>query len=103
MEAELAAALFHELRAFLVDLARREPEKIRGPTTVGVITPYREQRSLLRRTFQTMVGKTAAAEVGRPLAWCEANKDSHNLPHIYQLLVASVPDVDLLCFISGHD
>ena len=47
----------------MVDLAKREPGRARKPTSVGVITPYREQRALLRRTFQAVVGKAAAAEV----------------------------------------
>uniref|UniRef100_A0A1D1ZR49 AAA+ ATPase domain-containing protein n=1 Tax=Auxenochlorella protothecoides TaxID=3075 RepID=A0A1D1ZR49_AUXPR len=63
IEAELAAALFHELRAFLITTAKENPGEIRGPTSVGVITPYREQRALLRKVFQDVVGKVAAAEV----------------------------------------
>ena len=30
---------------------------------VGVITPYREQRALLRRTFEEVCGKGPASEV----------------------------------------
>ncbi|GAB4815852.1 hypothetical protein N2152v2_002898 [Parachlorella kessleri] len=62
-EAELAACLFYELRSFLVSLAQQDPSKVPRPVTVGVITPYREQRKLLHDTFVRICGKQAAAEV----------------------------------------
>ena len=39
-----------------------------GGSAVGVITPYREQRALLRRTFEEVCGREAAAEV-RAAGW----------------------------------
>ena len=62
-EAELAACLFYELRSFLISLAHQDPSKVPKPVTVGVITPYREQRKLLHETFVRICGKQAAAEV----------------------------------------
>ena len=32
--------------------------------SVGVITPYKQQAAVLRRTFRQLVGDDAAAEVG---------------------------------------
>ncbi|KAL4419979.1 hypothetical protein ABPG75_007077 [Micractinium tetrahymenae] len=62
-EAVLAACLFAELRQFLIDLVKTQPGAVTGPTTVGVITPYREQRKLLRATFEEVCGKGPASEV----------------------------------------
>ncbi|PSC75196.1 Helicase sen1 [Micractinium conductrix] len=62
-EALLAACLFAELRQFLIDLVARQPGALTGPTTVGVITPYKEQRNLLRKVFEDVCGKGPASEV----------------------------------------
>ena len=58
-EADLAAALFQELRTFLL-AGKAPPAKT---YTVGVITPYKQQAAVLRRTFRELVGDEAAAEV----------------------------------------
>ncbi|EFN53619.1 expressed protein [Chlorella variabilis] len=77
-EALLAACLFAELRSFLIERAQQQPGSITGPTSdshpaamlplpevsaVGVITPYREQRKLLREMFEEVCGKGPASEV----------------------------------------
>jgi hypothetical protein len=76
-EAELAACLFFELRSFLIKLTQQDAAKLPRPVSVGVITPYREQRKLLRDTFVRVCGKQAAAEVlrlrARALQPVEAN------------------------------
>ncbi len=59
-EADLAAALFQELRLFL--LAGKAP--VNRTYSVGVITPYKQQAAVLRRTFRELAGDEAAAEVG---------------------------------------
>jgi hypothetical protein len=59
-EADLAAALFQELRTFM--LSDKASDKA---YTVGVITPYKQQAAVLRRTFRQLVGEAAAAEVRR--------------------------------------
>ncbi|KAK9824183.1 hypothetical protein WJX72_008399 [[Myrmecia] bisecta] len=58
-EADLAAALFWELRQCLVEAAKQGPMQ---RVAVGVVTPYREQVKCMRDTFKRVVGG-AAAEV----------------------------------------
>ena len=60
-EADLAAALFQELRLFL--LSGKAPAD--KSYSVGVITPYKQQAAVLRRTFRELAGDEAAAEVRR--------------------------------------
>ena len=72
-EADLAAALFWELRSVMVAAARAAPPGAPAPArvAVGVITPYRQQALCLRDTFARMVGPEAAAEVGPPALLCK--------------------------------
>lgn len=67
-EADLAAALFWELRTVLVAAARKAGPGAPPPVrvAVGVITPYRQQARCLRDTFARAVGPEAAAEVCSP-------------------------------------
>jgi hypothetical protein len=62
LEADLAAALFQELRTVLV--AQAASGRVTPRVSVGVITPYRQQRRVLRETFERVVGVAAAREVG---------------------------------------
>ena len=66
-EAELAAALFVELRHVLCTAASKG--KSPGRIAVGVITFYRAQVLQLRETFQALAGDAAAAEVGTQVLW----------------------------------
>eukprot|EP00884_Botryococcus_braunii_P008434 jgi/Botrbrau1/17592/Bobra.0166s0033.2 len=60
-EAEMAACLFMELRSFLIEQTRKG---IKVQTTrVGVITFYKQQVEVLRRTFEQIAGPEVAAEV----------------------------------------
>lgn len=63
MEADLAASLYLELRTFLAEHAKgKAAEEPSRPMSVGVITPYKQQVSVLRNTFRKLLGD-AAAEV----------------------------------------
>lgn len=65
VEADLAASLFLELRTFLAEREKgKTPEQAARPMSVGVITPYKQQVSVLRNTFRKLLGDTAA-EVSR--------------------------------------
>lgn len=61
-EADLAAALFFELRAQLMRAYQEKREGLKR-TQVGVITPYRQQRSCLMDTFRALC-REHASEVG---------------------------------------
>lgn len=54
-EADLAAALFFELRNVLLEAHRQKKEGLKA-TRVGVITPYRQQRQCLQDTFRSLCG-----------------------------------------------
>uniref|UniRef100_A0A061SGN7 Senataxin n=1 Tax=Tetraselmis sp. GSL018 TaxID=582737 RepID=A0A061SGN7_9CHLO len=56
-EADLAAALYVSLQKTLKELEWSEP------VSVGVITPYREQRNCLKKTFKSVCGEAKAGEV----------------------------------------
>ena len=60
-EADLAAALFQELRLFLLSGSKQAPAD--KTYSVGVITPYKQQAAVLRRTFRELAGDEAASEV----------------------------------------
>lgn len=62
-EADLAAALFWELRSTLVQAHQQKKANVRRNYTIGVITPYRQQRKCLQDTFQALCG-AFAKEVG---------------------------------------
>lgn len=72
-EAETAVALFYELHSFLKqrletafkDAAKQQlPPPVRqSAISVGVITPYREQRAVLQETFQQLLTPLLAREV----------------------------------------
>ena len=55
-EADLAAALFWELRSHLVQAQQQKRAGLRGSYRVGVITPYRQQRTCLQATFSALCG-----------------------------------------------
>ena len=58
-EAELAACMYASLRDFLEKQAKAAAQaghRAVPPTSVAVITPYREQRQLLRQTFASVCG-----------------------------------------------
>ena len=57
-EADLAAALFFELRSVLLEAHRQKKEGLKA-TRVGVITPYRQQRKCLQDTFNALCGDFA--------------------------------------------
>ncbi|KAL0032313.1 hypothetical protein WJX79_004546 [Trebouxia sp. C0005] len=57
-EADLAAALFFELRSMLVDAHHAKKEGVKA-TKVGVITPYRQQRKCLQDTFLALCAENA--------------------------------------------
>ena len=57
-EADLAAALFFELRKELL-MARHQKKEGLKPTRVGVITPYRQQRKCLQDTFAALCAENA--------------------------------------------
>lgn len=57
-EADLAAALFFELRNVLLEAHRQKKEGLKA-TRVGVITPYRQQRKCLQDTFNALCGEFA--------------------------------------------
>ncbi|KAL3156802.1 hypothetical protein ABBQ38_001073 [Trebouxia sp. C0009 RCD-2024] len=57
-EADLAAALFFELRSVLMEAHRQKKEGLKA-TRVGVITPYRQQRKCLQDTFIALCGDFA--------------------------------------------
>lgn len=67
-EADLAAALFFELRSVLMEAHRQKKEGLKA-TRVGVITPYRQQRKCLQDTFIALCGDFAK-EVCSPSLWC---------------------------------
>ena len=52
-KADLAAALFFELRSLLVAARQQKKEGLK-PTRVGLITPYRQQRTCLQNTFAAL-------------------------------------------------
>lgn len=64
-EAELAACLFLQLQGALRAAAAARPRQAPPlpPTSVAVITPYREQRKALREAFRAVCGPEAAAQV----------------------------------------
>lgn len=55
-EADLAAALFWELRSQVVQAQQQKKAGLRGCYRVGVITPYRQQRNCLQDTFKALCG-----------------------------------------------
>ena len=57
-EADLAAALFFELRSVLMEAHKQKKEGLKA-TRVGVITPYRQQRKCLQDTFNALCGEFA--------------------------------------------
>lgn len=57
----MAACLFIELRSFLIEQARKGIKV--GRILVGVITFYKQQVEVLRRTFEQIAGPKIAAEV----------------------------------------
>lgn len=66
VEANLAAALFKELRDFLIEKQRqalRERRTPPAPVRVGVLTPYRSQTKCLTSTFLRLLGGAVASEV----------------------------------------
>lgn len=66
MEADMAAALFRELRDWLIkrmgDLKTEGKPPLRS-VRVGVITPYKSQRNCIKETFKRILGKKVADEV----------------------------------------
>jgi hypothetical protein len=68
-EADLAAALFMELCAFRSAEAQKSGAAP-PPCEVGVVTPYRQQKACLKRTFERMAGPAAAAKVRAGTARC---------------------------------
>ena len=62
----MAAGLFWELRCELIEALRRF-EQGEGPpperAVVGIITPYRSQRDLIRETLARLLGPEVAKEV----------------------------------------
>lgn len=63
-EADLAAALYKELMEFRA-AAERRGVKV-GGCEVGVVTPYKQQKTCLRDTFLRAAGPEASAKA-RPL------------------------------------
>ena len=66
VEADLAAALFKELRDFLIEKhqkALQEGKPSPRPVRVGVLTPYRSQTKCLTDTFFRLLGADVASEV----------------------------------------
>lgn len=61
-EADLAAALFVELCEFMRGAAEKQGKRLPAPS-VGVVTPYRQQKAALRDAFRRAVGPEAAARV----------------------------------------
>lgn len=61
-EADLAAALYVELCSFRAAEAKEKGEPL-PPCEVGVVTPYRQQKACLKRTFDRAVGPETAAKV----------------------------------------
>ena len=57
-EADLAAALFFELRNVLLEAHKQKKEGLKA-TRVRVITPYRQQRKCLQDTFNALCGDFA--------------------------------------------
>lgn len=65
-EADLAAALFFELRKILVEAHQQKKGNVRRSYSIGVITPYRQQRKCLQDAFQALCGPSAK-DVGTPI------------------------------------
>ena len=59
-----------ELRALLLRAAKEG--KLRKPTIVGVITPYRDQVSCIEAAFRHALGKQLASEVRASPAFAQA-------------------------------
>eukprot|EP00210_Caulerpa_lentillifera_P002220 g2133.t1 len=66
VEADLAVALFRELRDFLIqkqNQAEKDGSPKPKPVRVGVLTPYRSQTQCLTNTFTKKLGAAIASEV----------------------------------------
>lgn len=66
VEAQMATALFKELRDWLVQRMAKLREEGKPPlrsVRVGVITPYKSQRNYIKDTFVKVLGKKIADEV----------------------------------------
>lgn len=63
-EAELAACLFLQLQQTLKDVQAAAPgSSAPPPTSIAVITPYREQKALLKQTFEALCGAGVGTQV----------------------------------------